>query len=262
LSGLGVRVRQFEASDLEAIDSFYGTRAGEFLPTPDIDQVFEAGQDGLLFVVDDLRDGQLHAIAGLFPLAECRTADGREVQVFELAGAALNGPTVGGLRPHTLQEVLLWLRTVALARSEHRNACVMSTVVDANAPSLNALTRSGLVATEAPGWLISVRRSWCSRNLGAVTDLVLSPAAVCDHARNLTALFSAPRLSRRHRDTSVEETCHLQFDVGWLRSLPPQVVRLVEGDAPDWESTLPPVRLVGQAPDWVEFRGAAPDQTR
>jgi hypothetical protein len=251
-----LRLRGFEAADLGRVDGFYAAHSRSYLPTPDADTIYHAGEDGRLFLVERSDDGELVAVAGLFPLTAARTADGREVQVYELAGMALNGAVVGGLSPHTLQDVLLWLRTVGLARSEHTNVCVTTSVVAANAASINAMARGGLRRVDPPGWLRSMRRTWCPSNLGEVSDFVLEPAVVCGHAEALRGFLGDPRLSRTGRATSRMEDFELEFSQSWLAEGRDHALQgLAAGAAPQWETEIPTVRLIGDPSHWIEFHG-------
>jgi hypothetical protein len=249
---LQVKIRTFEAGDLHRVDAFYERHAGSFLPSPSMKEVAAAGEAGLFLVAED-EYGELQAVAGLFPLALCLADDGREVQVYELAGMALNGARVGGLGPHTLQDVLLWIRILTLAASEHTNVCVVTSVVAANSASLQAVRRAGFVESPTPGWMLASRRSWCAPSLGPVVDLVLQPSAVCVHA---DAFLQRPALTRENRETRETEFVVVESEEGWFRTFLEPIRALSRGAAPQWEAAIPSVELIEAFGTRIEFRGS------
>lgn len=221
------------------IIAFYQTHGRAHLPTPAIEALIEAATAGTLYRVDtqaSFTSGRrrLVALAGLFPMIKGNGG----VYVYELAGMALDGSHVGGLGPHTLQDLLLWLRVCGFAvEAAQSRSCIISTVVSTNSASNAAMGRAGLVEFSAPNWLAAAHRTWHTNNTTRVQNYVLPTTQVALYARALLKFLKSPTLSRTNSKSRRKERHTVRFTLDWLQQ--PILTALTKSDSVSWTDRVP-----------------------
>jgi hypothetical protein len=246
------RLRQLDGDlteqDLVAIDALYARSRGKHLPQPDMQDICDAALQGRLFVIARLdREHEICGIAGLFPIADCAfQSDENKHKVYELAGMVLDRELCG----FGLQQLLIALRLMTLARGESTNVCVVSSVDAANVRSAENLKSCGLAVCDSPSWMRSIHRSWCD-NESEVVDLIATPDTLAAQAAYLLKLDG--NWTRKNRGTGEIEEISLHLDVRWLkdRSL---LAALAERDSVEWDRTIPSERLLSVGEAWVRIQ--------
>lgn len=240
-------------SRLPELNRLYASFRGNYLPVPDAQALWVAGEQGDLFGVERLDPAGpvLTGAAATFPLALCQADAGGEIDVRELAGTVIDKAALGGFG---VQDVLISLRLVATARA-YNDCCVMAAVVRENDGSLRNIVGGGFLECEAPGWLRAAARAWCPEHL-EVVNLVVPPQALARHARRLLDLVRNPTLTRPNRSVlGTKESISIILDIGWLRDETEFLEEMAEGLVLDWATSIPLVRLLGKDGRWTEFRG-------
>jgi RimJ/RimL family protein N-acetyltransferase len=252
------RITRFQDyARLAELDALYKSFRKSYLPMPDAQALWDAGEDGYLFVAERLQANakpRMVAAAGLFPVAIGRDNESAPIiSVMELAGMVVNPDEIGGFG---IQEIMIALRTLAVARGEVRNCCLIASVAAENTRSIANLEKCGLRQCKTPDWLQSIAGAWCPTGM-SVVNLIVHPDALCSHAGLVLKLRQAGELRRVNKVTGVVETVNLQFCLNWVHDETNFLQALSGGDfSLDWEVDIPKIRLLGKSPDLVEFRGA------
>ena len=252
------RVRQIEVrTDLSAVSDLYAAHGGDYLPLPDAGDLFEAGQDGQLFVVEECSEGKeprIHGAAGLFRMAECPGSDPmRPIAVYEMAGMVLDDT----LRGYGLQRIMVALRALSLARQADVATLLIASVVEKNKWSLDNLLAQGFVVDATPGWLHHAHRAWAPRST-KIVDLVLPPEALANHADLLWKVMANPVLARSAKPGRRASRIKLEMRLAWLERSTATLAGYAAGSVPGWERSIPESRLIGGSPDWIDFRPVHP----
>ncbi len=132
--------------------ALYQQHGGDYLPIPDVSDVVEAGDDGFLFVIEEVmgsKSTRIRAAAGLFQVADCPGAGSEINKIFEVAGMVV----AESLRGYGVQRLMLALRALVLAREHSKNAVLMASVVVGNENSSRNVTKQRFVQVTTPAWL-------------------------------------------------------------------------------------------------------------
>lgn len=246
-------------SEFTAITRFYEQHGKLHLPTPEVQSLAEAAEDGQLYVAELITAPRprIVGLAGLFHVTTAGSPNS-PAAIYELAGMALDGQATGGLGPHTLQELLVWLRVCGLAREAGLSKlCVVSSVVAANHRSVEAIERCGLQNVETPYWLKTIHRSWRTNGAADVRDFLLAPGAVLTQAENLRAFLRHPELVRRNRETGRKQKFRVRVDLPWAKPGNKALKALAKGDATvKWLDAIPTQQLVQVDGEWIVFDGS------
>lgn len=238
------------------ITAFYAENRGAHLPQPDIKALCNAAEDGHLYAVELNalgRSRRLVALAGVFAIADCER-QGATVPVYELGGMVLHKPTVGGLGPHTLQDILVWVRICSLLIEGGRHPlCLISSVVDTNTSSIASMGRCGLAPAASPRWLMQEHHSWVGGDPSRIADFVLDPAALPAVVGNFREFLKRPEISRISRDTQRREEFSVRFDLGWANRGQRTLKAVARGERPPWLGVIPEHRIVRMSDDPDDF---------
>ncbi|WP_029005054.1 hypothetical protein [Azorhizobium doebereinerae] len=234
--------------DLIQAHALYLEHAGDFLPIPDPDDLHDAMKDGQIFGCSNRR-GQLVAVGGTFFVARCRRGGGQPVSVYELAGLVVH-PDARRLKPYGLQDVLVAVRAISLSLQQHTSVCLISSIATANNGSRKSMHRCGLMeipTQDVPQWLSDVRRTWLTGRAPDVTDYIVPPQAV----RQLRPLLRRALAGDATQDRGGGETSTYRL----LLADQPELADLTlpSPEAPEWETEVPPQRLIGREPPYLAW---------
>ncbi len=158
-------MRLADEADILAIKAFYLDRMRDTaeakraaLPIPSLLEIAEA-VERRQFVLVGGTDGAVLAVAGIFRVLE--HADGR---FLELSGMATH-PDVGGLRPHSLQELMISVRMARYSSDLFDEGGATSVLAafarKSNRRSCDNLVEAGLVVCDRqPAWMVGEYVSW------------------------------------------------------------------------------------------------------
>lgn len=201
----------------------------------------QAISDGWLFMAAEagypVSCDSIHAVAGTFTYGERLADGGRSVLVHELASMVVDGE-LGGLDPLPMQQLMLALRIVALARALAEDACLLVSVAGGNVRSIRNVRAVGATEFDAPAWLEAQRSSWCSAaEVGAVRDFIVTPACFKIGVRSLGSFVADPSLFREDRTSRLRIERRFRTSIPWLTTQ--GLDRLEAGDDPKWETSCP-----------------------
>ena len=228
-------------ADIPAITEFCDRHRGKWLPVPNAAEFKRAISEGWLFMAAEtgrlVSCGSIHAVAGTFTYGERLADSGRSVLVHELASMVVDGE-LGGLNPLPMQQLMLALRIVALARALSEDACLLVSVAGGNVRSIENVLAVGATEFNAPAWLKDERSSWCSAaEVGAVRDFIVTPVCFKIGVRSLRAFVANPSLFREERNSRLRIERRFRTLIPWLTTQ--ALDRLEAGDVPMWETSCP-----------------------
>jgi hypothetical protein len=166
MTTLSVRLRAATKSENKKLREFYLATETDTLPPPSLSTISKALSAGSLLVAENCADGSILATAGYFDYIK----SAKRQLIFELAGTRVT-KTVGRLRPHSLQQILLALRLFQIAATEgdpRNKVAVISSARHPKSQSNLTALRMDEIAT-MPEWLeydvcswtrMSERRQW------------------------------------------------------------------------------------------------------
>ncbi len=234
--------------DLIKAATLYRDHAGAYLPIPDPDDLHAAIEDQQIFGILE-EDGRLVAVGGTFPVARCQWDGGRPIAVYELAGLVVH-PDVRRLDAWRLQDILVAVRSVHMALQQASALCLISSVANGNVGSRNSMERCGLRPldeTAVPQWLRDVRRTWLTGQKPDVVDYIVPPSAI----ETLRGFLKECMPSEAIKDAGELglRIYQLQFESERLLA---DLIR-PNSEAPAWETTVPPIRLIGKTPPFLRW---------
>lgn len=189
------------------------------LPIPLEHELERACECGDLYIALSDKNSRVVACAGSFHVANS-IASQHAISVFDLGGTAVD-PAVGGMSPSTIQDVLLWTRTVGHAiqgRPGKSGLSILASAMHDNPQSWRSLERNGFArVAPAPDWLSEMTKDWANRK--EVRHYYLPSSDLQIHAKNLLNcnLRDYVELSRTNRDTGLDEKVRLSFDIDWMK---------------------------------------------
>ena len=228
-------------ADIPAITDFCDRHRGRWLPVPDDVGFRQAISDGWLFMAAEtgcpVSCDSIHAVGGTFTYGERPAEGSRSVLVHELASMVVDGE-LGGLHPTSMQQLMLTLRIVALARALAEDACLLVSVAGGNVRSIENVLAVGATEFNAPAWLEAERSSWCpATEVGAVRDFIVTPACFKAGVRRLGTFLAEPSLFREDRNSRLRIERRFRTSIPWLTTQ--ALDRLETGDDPRWETSCP-----------------------
>ena len=226
------------------------TRASKpfFLPIPEQNELKQACAAGDAYAVFD-QAGQVVATAGAFLLAQTSAKNPRDkVTVYEY-GAACVDPKFCGTGPYTLQEILLWIRTLGLVLSNYKSSgktCFLVSAAAANLASIAAIERNDFVEiVKVPDWLLGISQTWA--NSEVLRHFWLDPAGVIGHAKKFVeAMHDEGIVTRVERGDGTNRKMQVHLDFAWYNRAFAVVTQIARGDATleNFGICEPPVKAV------------------
>lgn len=196
---LRVRIAASRA-DINRFEEFMYKNPDEKLPVPSREDLEHALSDGGLYLVEDAETSELLACSGVFleyiDEEKLSRKKSRETLVFECAGTRAL-PEINGLKPHSIQQVLFWLRTTRIIMDQgnvvdpecfEQRMCFLVAIRNDNGRSIRGTEAAGFCRCAQQEWL-RPHEAWAQGN--AVLYYTLPPDALATHARRFLDLMQA-----------------------------------------------------------------------
>lgn len=219
--------------DVTNIIDFFIANARPTLPPPSDDEILKSVENGNFYF--GFLGGQRNRIVATGGAFEWITGTNLKngdaepnIVVYELAAMRVTS-AVGGTNP-SIQDVLIWLRTLDLAVNQHVSSgvCVMTAVLGAAEKSLAAMSRTGFqIIEEKPRWLEYQHHAWTRSE--PATYFWLPNHVLQGHASAFRDfLNSGAIVTRLNRETGIQEIFELRLDVPWVEIAEKSVASLAE----------------------------------
>lgn len=213
-----LHMRLADEADILSIKAFYLDRMREAaeakraaLPIPSLLEIAEA-VERRQFVMVEGACGAILAVAGIFRVLE--HADGR---FLELSGMATH-PDVGGLQPHSLQDLMIAVRMARYSSDLFDEGGATSVLAafarKSNRRSCDNLVKAGLVLSDRqPAWMVGEYVSWFGwDDADAWHRFEVAAKALVRAAELVLTTMSGGRpfeLMRTNRDSGIESRFRL-----------------------------------------------------
>jgi len=212
-------VRQASLSDFKALLEFYRRHATAALPAPTAKTVGDTIKQGRILLVEEQATSAIVASGAVFDLSPSAAL----TYVGELAGMRATR-AVGGLRPLTMQFVLIGLRLLGLVATELQGLkkgvtnSIITIVKESNTASIRNIEATGMKPLQQrPEWFRYDEFVWHGHVVDTEWKYYYADAeTVVEVLRQLSAvgLFEGElKLSRTEKGTNQPESCvfHLQL---------------------------------------------------